>query len=105
MSYYKSYIDVMYQCLESLEVTYPGFEWKKRAAYMFERVMTHGKRRAAEKRDAAITVDDLGLNGTMAKASVDWQQRIGDLGLDTTGYENKTCQELADILLSKLEIK
>ena len=91
--------------LNSLEETYPGFEWKKRAAYMFERVMTHGVRRAAEMREVAIAVDDLGLNGTMAQASVDWQQRIGDLDLDTAGYEYKSYQQLADILLSQLEGK
>ncbi|HFC05013.1 MAG TPA: NAD(P)-dependent oxidoreductase [Rhizobiales bacterium] len=88
--------------LDSLEATYPGFGWKDRAAYMFERVMTHGIRRAAEMREVAITVDDLDLDGTMAHATVDWHQRIGDLGLDTSGYENRNYQELADIVLEKL---
>ncbi len=88
--------------LESLEATYPGFGWKDRAAYMFERVMTHGIRRAAEMREVAITVDDLDLNGSMAHATVDWHQRIGDLGLDTSGFENKNYQELADTLLKRL---
>ena len=31
--------------LDSLDETYPGFDWKKRSAYMLERVMTHGLRR------------------------------------------------------------
>ena len=88
--------------LESLEATYPGFGWKDRAAYMFERVATHGLRRAAEMREVAKTVDDLDLNGTMAHATVDWHQTIGDLALDTTGFENKSYQELADILLKEL---
>ncbi|MCC2113418.1 MAG: NAD(P)-dependent oxidoreductase, partial [Hyphomicrobiales bacterium] len=47
--------------LDSLEATYPGFDWKRRAAYMLERVMVHGVRRAAEMREVARTVDDLGL--------------------------------------------
>ena len=47
--------------LDSLDDTYPGFDWKKRAAYMLERVMTHGVRRAAEMREVALTVDLLGL--------------------------------------------
>jgi len=88
--------------LDSLEATYPGFGWKERAAYMIERVATHGIRRAAEMREVAITVDDLGLNGTMAHATVDWQQTIGDLGLDTSGFEQKNHKELADILLKEL---
>lgn len=88
--------------LDSLEATYPGFGWKDRAAYMFERVMTHGTRRAAEMREVAITVDDLGLSGTMAHATVDWHQRIGDLELNTAGFEEKDHKELADILLKEL---
>ncbi len=67
--------------LDSLDKTYPGFDWRKRAAYMMERVTTHGVRRAAEMREVALTVDELGLEGGMSRATVDWQQRIGDLGL------------------------
>jgi 3-hydroxyisobutyrate dehydrogenase-like beta-hydroxyacid dehydrogenase len=68
--------------LDSLDKTYPGFDWKKRSAYMLERVMTHGVRRAAEMREVARTVEDLGLSGAMAQATVEWQQRVGELGLD-----------------------
>jgi len=88
--------------LDSLEETYPGFGWKDRAAYMFERVMTHGTRRAAEMREVAKTVDDLGLNAGMAHATVDWHQAIGDLGLETMGFEQKDHKQLADILLKEL---
>ncbi len=88
--------------LDSLEATYPGFGWKERAAYMFERVATHGKRRAAEMREVEITVNDLGLNAAMTNASVDWHQTIGDLDLDTTGFDQKDHKELADILLKEL---
>ena len=88
--------------LDSLEETYPGFGWNARAAYMFERVMTHGTRRAAEMREVAKTVDDLGLNAGMAHATVDWHQAIGDLGLDTSGFEQKDHKQLADILLKEL---
>lgn len=68
--------------LDSLDDTFPGFDWKKRSAYMLERVMTHGVRRAAEMREVALTVDRLGLDKAMASATVEWQQRIGDLKLD-----------------------
>lgn len=67
--------------LDSLDKTYPGFDWKGRSAYMLERVMTHGIRRAAEMREVAVTIDDLGLGGTMARATVEWHQRIGELKL------------------------
>ena len=55
--------------LDSLDDTYPGFDWKTRSAYMLERVMTHGLRRAAEMREVALTVDLLGFDGAMSRAS------------------------------------
>jgi 3-hydroxyisobutyrate dehydrogenase-like beta-hydroxyacid dehydrogenase len=67
--------------LDSLDATYPGFDWKGKAAYMLERAMTHGLRRAAEMREVAITVEELGLENGMSKAIVDWQQAVGDLRL------------------------
>ena len=73
--------------LDSLEATYPGFGWRKRSAYMLERVMTHGVRRAAEMREVALTVDLLRLDGAMSRASVGWQQRIGELGLRASPEE------------------
>lgn len=88
--------------LESLEVTYPGFGWKDRAAYMFERVMTHGKRRAAEMREVAITVADLELNNGMAAATVDWHQQIGDLELDASTLEGQPYGAYADLVLENL---
>ena len=72
--------------LATLEDTFPGFDWPKRAAYMMERVMTHGIRRAAELREVALTVDLLGLEGRMARATVDWQQQIGDLRLKASDF-------------------
>ena len=67
--------------LDSLEASYPGFGWKERSAYMLERVTTHGIRRAAEMREVALTVDELGLCGDMARATTNWQQRVGELGI------------------------
>jgi len=69
------------EVMESLEKTYPGFDWHGRAAYMMERVTTHGIRRAAEMRESAKTVRELGLSGAMTDGTVVWQQAIGDLHL------------------------
>jgi 3-hydroxyisobutyrate dehydrogenase-like beta-hydroxyacid dehydrogenase len=87
------------EVLDSLEDTYPGFEWKRRAAYMLERVMTHGVRRAAELREVALTVDQLGLSGSMARAACDWQRRIGELQLDAAEADSKDYRKLADVIL------
>lgn len=92
------------EVLDSLEKTYPGFGWTERSAYMFERVMTHGLRRAAEMREVAKTVDDLGLAGGMARATVDWHQRIGALGLDATAIGETDYARLADAVLKDLGI-
>ena len=68
--------------LDTLEKTYPDFGWKDRAAYSLERMMVHGNRRAAEMREVALMIKDLGLDNSMAEATVGWQQTIGDLQLE-----------------------
>ncbi len=89
--------------LDSLDDTYPGFDWRRRSAYMLERVMTHGIRRAAEMREVALTVDLLGLDGAMSRASVGWQQAVGDLGLRSNSAEDYRI--LADRILARLDRK
>jgi 3-hydroxyisobutyrate dehydrogenase-like beta-hydroxyacid dehydrogenase len=91
--------------LDSLNDTYPGFDWKKRSAYMLERVMTHGVRRAAEMREVALTVDLLGLDGAMSRASVGWLQTVGDLGLRSSADEAADYRVLADKILASLDPK
>ncbi len=91
--------------LDSLDDTYPGFDWKKRSAYMLERVMTHGVRRAAEMREVALTVELLGLSGAMSRASVGWQQAIGELGLRATPEEALDYRVLTNRILSRLGAK
>ena len=90
--------------LDSLEQTYPDFGWKERAHYNLERVMVHGKRRAAEMREVATTVEQLGLPNVMSTATVNWQDRIGNLELDPN-YElaNEDYQTRADIILNALK--
>jgi 3-hydroxyisobutyrate dehydrogenase-like beta-hydroxyacid dehydrogenase len=88
--------------LESLDDTYPGFDWKARSAYMLERVMTHGLRRAAEMREVALTVDLLGLESQMSQASASWEQRIGELGLRANAAEAADYRILADRILAAL---
>jgi hypothetical protein len=87
------------EVLASLDASFPGFDWPRRAAYMLERSTTHGLRRAAEMREVAKTVDDLGLTGRMSRAITDWQQDMGDLGLtlDAEGYAAR-----ADAILAAL---
>lgn len=65
--------------LDSLEKSFPGMDWKRRAGYMLERVVRHGERRAAEMREVAATLEDMGIGGTMASATAERQQWLADL--------------------------
>lgn len=69
------------EILDSLGGSFPGFDWPAKMAYDFERATTHGVRRAAEMREVAKTVEELGLMNTMSRAIVNWQQTVGDLHL------------------------
>jgi 3-hydroxyisobutyrate dehydrogenase-like beta-hydroxyacid dehydrogenase len=67
--------------LASLKETWPGIDWQKLAGYMIERVVSHGKRRAAEMREVAETLQSIGMEPTMAAATAARQQWIVDLGV------------------------
>ena len=86
--------------LTSLDKTYPGIDWKTRTAYLFERMMVHGVRRAAEMREAALTIQQLGLDNAMTNATIEWQQTIGELQLDPG---EKNYRSRADAILAALD--
>ena len=67
--------------LASLQETWPGIDWQKLAGYMIERVVSHGKRRAAEMREVSETLRSIGMEPTMASATATRQQWIVDLGV------------------------
>lgn len=67
--------------LASLQASDPGWNWRDRSAYNLERMMRHGTRRAAEMREVATTLRDLGLPDRMAMATALWQDQIAALGL------------------------
>jgi 3-hydroxyisobutyrate dehydrogenase-like beta-hydroxyacid dehydrogenase len=70
------------EVIGSLEVSDPDIKWRERGTYNLERMMVHGARRAAEMKEVAITVEELGLGGEMAAAAALWQQAIADIGAD-----------------------
>lgn len=59
----------------SLNDTFPGTDFAKLADLMAGRVRQHGVRRAAEMREAADMLDDLGVNSDLARAVADAQAR------------------------------
>ena len=64
------------QVLASLEASDPDIAWRRRGAYNLERMMLHGARRAAEMREVAVTVGELGLPNGMSAAAANWQDAI-----------------------------
>ena len=67
--------------IASLQASDPGFDWRARGAYNLERMMVHGERRAAEVEEVCATLRDLGLPDWMSRGTVEWQRRIGSLGV------------------------
>ena len=57
--------------LASLAASYPGMPWADIMGYMPPRVARHGQRRAAEMREAALMLEELGLSGAFARAIAD----------------------------------
>ena len=64
------------EVFDSLRGTFPSIDWPVLAESMGERVRTHGIRRAAEMREAAAMLRDLGLDPTIAAATADRHERI-----------------------------
>ena len=59
----------------SLQETWPSIDFRDLAEYMGERVRTHGIRRAAEMREAAAMVEDMGMHPGLSLAIADAQER------------------------------
>jgi len=63
----------------SLYETFPGIDWEKQAAYFFQRVIEHGRRRNEEVREVAETVRDAGLAPWSAAGTAERQAWVADL--------------------------
>ena len=75
-------------------------DWPARAAYNLERMTTHGTRRAAEMREVAFTLREMGLPAVMAAATEEWQARLGAMGEILEADEDLSAP--ADRLLDRL---
>lgn len=63
----------------SLVETFPGIDWEKNAAYFFQRVIEHGRRRSEEVREVAMTVQEAGLVPHSAAGTAERQAWVADL--------------------------
>lgn len=87
------------QILQSLDRSFPDFGWRDSAGYNLERMRHHGIRRAAEMREVATTLEELGIGNDMARATTAWQQRIGDLQIQD---DSTDLAQQADVILQRL---
>lgn len=67
------------EVLKSLTATYPGMGWKDQLPdYLISRVAEHGRRRAAELREAAQALQEVAIEPTMAVAAAHRQEQLVD---------------------------
>jgi 3-hydroxyisobutyrate dehydrogenase-like beta-hydroxyacid dehydrogenase len=98
------------EVLESLAATYPGMGWDGALPdYLISRVAEHGKRRAAEMREAAQAVTDAGLEPITALATAerqDWlAQVIAEFSLPLAKGGDFNWKELADAIAEAASTK
>ena len=65
--------------IASLAETFPGIDWEKQAAYFFQRVIEHGRRRSEEVQEVAVTVAEAGLVPHSAAGTAKRQAWVADL--------------------------
>jgi 3-hydroxyisobutyrate dehydrogenase-like beta-hydroxyacid dehydrogenase len=68
--------------IASLHETFPAIDWEKQAAYFFQRVIEHGRRRSEEVREVAETVKDAGLTPWSGSGTAERQAWVADLADD-----------------------
>jgi 3-hydroxyisobutyrate dehydrogenase-like beta-hydroxyacid dehydrogenase len=84
---------------ESLSGSYKVLGWPEYAEYQFERMMRHGVRRAAEMRESANSMRELGFanGGALADAIAAWHDEVGGLGCSAP--QGADLVSIADMLL------
>jgi 3-hydroxyisobutyrate dehydrogenase-like beta-hydroxyacid dehydrogenase len=80
--------------IASLHETFPGIDWEKQAAYFFQRVIEHGRRRSEEVREVAVTVREAGLEPHSAAGTAERQAWVADLA-DAGVFGTKGTKEFA----------
>jgi 3-hydroxyisobutyrate dehydrogenase-like beta-hydroxyacid dehydrogenase len=98
--------DVVDQVIPSLDEYFKGKDWRWQAEYMFGRVVEHGQRRAAEMREAAKTVAEIGLEPLMTAATAERQQWVADhIPRDTFKGRKATIEDYAASVRAALDKK
>jgi len=97
--------------IASLNETFPSIDWDKQGAYLFQRVIEHGRRRSEEVREVAVTVREAGLEPWSATGTAErqaWVADLADAGLfgtkGTAGFARSADWRIeADRILAQLK--
>ena len=94
--------------LASLRETFPELDWEKVASYMVSRTALHGKRRAEEMREVAVTVREIGLEPWMAAATAerqDWMAKMKEPAALAQVAKDASWREYADRLIAAIDAR
>jgi len=87
--------------LKSLDATYPQMGWRdKLPNYLVSRVAEHGRRRAAEMREVAQALREVGVEPTLAEATAERQDWLVD-EMDEPGIQYKDLAPFSWIALAE----
>ncbi|WP_119305076.1 NAD(P)-dependent oxidoreductase [Dongia deserti] len=89
--------------LSSLHDTFPGTDWNRFAAYQIGRSLVHGRRRAAEMREVARTIQETGLEPSMAHATAhrqDWAADLSDAHPELKKRSDEDWLRTLDLILA-----
>jgi 3-hydroxyisobutyrate dehydrogenase-like beta-hydroxyacid dehydrogenase len=91
--------------LESLAATYPGMGWMERLPdYLIGRVAEHGRRRAAEMREVAQALGEMGIEPMMTLATAQRQEKLAwemeKRNLDFEAMKPFSWRSLAELIAS-----
>jgi 3-hydroxyisobutyrate dehydrogenase-like beta-hydroxyacid dehydrogenase len=88
--------------LASLTGSMPGIDWHNFIGYQIERSLLHGRRRAAEMREVAVTVREVGLAAAMAEATAfrqDWAADMAEADVALKSIPEADWRRALDLLL------
>jgi 3-hydroxyisobutyrate dehydrogenase-like beta-hydroxyacid dehydrogenase len=83
--------------LESLHGMLPVGDWRVLSRYMISRSLHHGRRRAAEMREVAITVAETGIEPSMSAACAERQDWAAAHG---AAKDHESLEALLDAILA-----
>jgi 3-hydroxyisobutyrate dehydrogenase-like beta-hydroxyacid dehydrogenase len=98
------HVGIEERILSSVQKTLPGIDWRELAAYNLERTYAHGQRRAAEMRESAATVAELGLDPFVTEGiakRIEWaHEQFKDVKFP--GGKPSTYKEVLEVLEAAL---